>query len=214
MKRTPLLALFSGLSLAAFMLCGRSPMAFADGDVAIERIVCIRHGEKPAGDLGQLDCQGLNRALALPDVLISHYGKADFIFAPLTSLRTKKNAPSYSYIRPLMTIEPTAIRLGLPVNARFAFDDIDGLTGELAAPAYQRALVFVAWEHTELVEILRKLFSSLGADPGVIPHWEGDDFDSIYMVTVRSENGKRTIAFQHDHEGLNGMKTDCQQAEK
>jgi len=176
--------------------------------------VCIRHGEKPAKDLGQLDCQGLNRSLALPDVLISRYGKADFIFAPLTSLRTKKTGASYSYIRPLMTIEPTAIRLGLPVDARFAFDDLEGLTGELGAPAYQRALVFVAWEHTELVEMLKKLFNSLGADPGVIPHWEGDDFDSIYLVTIRSENGKRSVSFQQDHEGLNGMKTDCQPAEK
>jgi hypothetical protein len=214
MKRTPLPALLSGLSLAVFMLCMQSAAAGADGDVALERIVCIRHGEKPAKDLGQLDCQGLNRALALPEVLVSHYGKADFIFAPLTSLRTKKNAPSYSYIRPLMTIEPTAIRLGLPVDARFAFDDVDGLTGELVAPTYRRALVFVAWEHTELVEILRKLFTSLGADPAVIPHWEGDDFDSIYLVTVRSENGKRSVSFQHDHEGLNGMKTDCQPSEK
>ena len=210
MKRTPLPALLSGLILAIFMFCLQSAAPAADGDVAVERIVCIRHGEKPARDLGQLDCQGLNRALALPEVLISHYGKADFIFAPLTSLRTKKNAPSYSYVRPLMTIEPTAIRLGLPVDARFSFDDLDGLTGELVAPAYQRALVFVAWEHTELVEMLKKLFVSLGADSSVIPHWEGDDFDSIYLVTIRSENGQRSVSFQHDHEGLNGMKTDCQ----
>ena len=214
MKRTPLPALLSVICLAAFMLGIQSAATGADGDVAVERIVCIRHGEKPARDLGQLDCQGLNRALALPEVLISHYGKADFIFAPLTTTRTKKNGPSYSYVRPLMTIEPTAIRLGLPVDARFSFDDLDGLTGELVAPAYQRALVFVAWEHTELVEMLRKLFNSLGADPSVIPRWDGDDFDSIYLVTIRSENGKRSVSFEHDHEGLNGMKTDCQQAEK
>ena len=36
--------------------------------VAAERetIVFMRHGEKPPEGLGQLDCQGLNRALALP----------------------------------------------------------------------------------------------------------------------------------------------------
>jgi hypothetical protein len=214
MKRTPLSALISGLSLAVILFGIHSAAVGAEADAALERIVCIRHGEKPAKDLGQLDCQGLNRALALPDVLISHYGKADFIFAPLTSLRAKKNAPSYSYIRPLMTIEPTAIRLGLPVDARFAFDDIDGLTGELVAPTYRRALVFVAWEHTELVEMLKKLFSSLGADPAVVPHWEGDDFDSIYLITIRTENGNRSVSFQHDHEGLNGMKTDCEPKEK
>jgi hypothetical protein len=214
MKRTFFPPLLSGLSLAMFMLGFEGAAHGDDGGAAVERIVCIRHGEKPAKDLGQLDCQGLNRALALPKVLISHYGKADFIFAPLTSPRTKKNQPSYSYIRPLMTIEPTAIRLGLPVDARFAFDDIDALSGELTGPAYQRALVFVAWEHTELVEMLKKLFTSLGADPAAIPHWEGNDFDSIYLITIRSENGKRSVSFQHDQEGLNGMKTDCDLGEK
>ena len=214
MKRTPLHALLSGWSVALLILCAQRAPVRADADVAVERIVCIRHGEKPPKDLGQLDCQGLNRALALPDVLISHYGKAEFIFAPLTSPRQKKNAPAYSYIRPLMTIEPTAIRLGLPVDARFAFDDIGGLAGELVAPAYQRSLVFVAWEHTELVEMLKKLFTSLGADASVIPQWEGSDFDSIYLVTIRTENGKRSISFQRDREDLDGLKTDCQPAGK
>jgi hypothetical protein len=213
MKRAPFTSLLAGLNLAGLIFCIQTTAVRAD-DAAVERIVCIRHGEKPAKDLGQLDCQGLNRALALPDVLISHYGKADFIFAPLTAPRKKKNAPSYSYIRPLMTIEPTAIRLGLPVDARFAFDDVDGLTGELAAPAYKQALVFVAWEHTELVEILKKLLTSLGGDPAAIPQWDRDDFDSIYLITIRTENGKRTVTFQHDHEGLNGMKTGCEPAAK
>jgi len=36
---------------------------------AEETIVFFRHGEKPSAGLGQLTCQGLNRALALPDVL-------------------------------------------------------------------------------------------------------------------------------------------------
>jgi len=47
-----------------------------------ETIVCIRHGEKPPAGLGQLTCQGLNRALRLPQVLLTKYGKPDFIFAP------------------------------------------------------------------------------------------------------------------------------------
>jgi hypothetical protein len=38
-------------------------------DDAVETIVLVRHGEKPDKGLGQLDCQGLNRALALPPVI-------------------------------------------------------------------------------------------------------------------------------------------------
>ncbi len=49
--------------------------------ITTETIVFVRHGEKPAAGLGQLDCQGLNRALALPPV-IAAFGKVDAIFAP------------------------------------------------------------------------------------------------------------------------------------
>jgi len=82
--------------------------------------VLLRHGEKPPGGLGQLTCKGLNRALALPSVLIGRYGKPDFIYAPNPSMQVKDGRilPTYSYVRPLATIEPTAIRLGMPVNTQ------------------------------------------------------------------------------------------------
>jgi hypothetical protein len=49
---------------------------------AVETLVCIRHGEKPPGGLGQLTNRGLNRALALPKVLLGKYGHPQFVFAP------------------------------------------------------------------------------------------------------------------------------------
>src|SRR5271165_6976951 len=54
----------------------------APADADVETIVAIRHGEKPPEGLGNLSCRGLNRALALPNVLLSKYGKPEFIFAP------------------------------------------------------------------------------------------------------------------------------------
>lgn len=42
--------------------------------LADSTIVILRHGEKPGRGLGQLSCQGLNRALALPPILLSRYG--------------------------------------------------------------------------------------------------------------------------------------------
>lgn len=65
-----------------------------------ETIVLIRHGEKPADGLGQLSCQGLNRSLALPRVLISKFGKPAFIFAPNPKQQVKDQGCLYDYIRP------------------------------------------------------------------------------------------------------------------
>src|ERR1700730_4025255 len=51
-------------------------------DDAVETIVLVRHGEKPDKGLGQLDCQGLNRALALPPVIAKTFGRPSAVFAP------------------------------------------------------------------------------------------------------------------------------------
>src|ERR1017187_4021210 len=94
----------------------------------IETIVCIRHGEKTPTELGQLSVRGLNRSLALPEILLSKFGTPEFIFAPdpTKEIQSQGGQPPCS-IRPLATIEPTAIRCQLPVNTRFVFTDIAGL---------------------------------------------------------------------------------------
>ena len=46
-----------------------------------------------------------------------------------------------------MTIEPTAIRCGLPVNTQFGYREIKGLEDELEKPEYQNATILIAWEH-------------------------------------------------------------------
>jgi len=173
--------------------------------VSVETIVMIRHGEKPPADQGQITFQGLNRALALPDVLIGKYGRADFVFAPGTQHTITRNGVKYSYIRPLITIEPTAIRLGLPVSAEIPFDDIGALQVELLRPIYRNSLIFVAWEHHMLEQFVKNVVTESGGDPKTVPDWAWDDFDSIYVLKIRTEGEKKTITFQHDHEGLDGQ---------
>ena len=85
---------------------------------AEETIVFFRHGEKPSGGLGQLTCQGLNRALALPDVLRRKFGTPDYLYAPNPAVKISDPAGSFYYVRPLATIEPVAIRAGRSVNSQ------------------------------------------------------------------------------------------------
>jgi hypothetical protein len=120
----------------------------------------------------------------------------------------------YSYIRPLITIEPTAIRLHLPVNADFAYDDLDNLQKELLSPRYKSALVFVAWEHSELDLLVKHMMSALGGDPAMVPEWPGTDFDSIFVLKIRTEGEKRSIIFQKDKEGLDGLSTEEPEGKK
>ena len=107
----------------------------ADTPVAghpVETLVFVRHGEKPAQGFGQLDCQGLNRSLALPAVIAAKFGKPDAIFAPDPGQQKDDSGHPYYYVRPLATIEPTAIQFQLPVQTPYGFAQIDKLGAALA----------------------------------------------------------------------------------
>jgi hypothetical protein len=84
----------------AIFLAGAVVIPRADGETnsvsptslpgpSVETLVCIRHGEKPPGGLGQLTVKGLNRALALPKVLLAKYGRPQFVFAPSPNQKTE-----------------------------------------------------------------------------------------------------------------------------
>jgi broad specificity phosphatase PhoE len=206
------LALFSSLKLdGADPQQSGSPVP---SPTEVKTIVFLRHGEKPSIEIGQLSCQGLNRALALPRVLRSKFGKPDYIFAPATTRISTVGGTGSAYIRPLATIEPTAIELGMPVNTDFGYLDIHGLQSELTAQKYQNALIFVAWEHRELEKLVKHLVSEFHGNPDEVPHWKGKDFESLYIVRITSRDATKSISFTRDQEGLSNLSTDCPDAKQ
>ena len=184
-------------------------LVFAAGEVrAEETIVFFRHGEKPSGGLGQLTCQGLNRALALPTVLLAKYGTPDFLYAPNPAVKIQDPAGSFYYVRPLATIEPTAIRAGKSVNTNYGYSDIAGLKNVLITPTKADATLFVAWEHVQLQKVVQNIMNSYGGG-AVVPAWTTGDFDTLYVLRVDYTGGTITAQFQRDSEGLDGQPTIC-----
>ncbi|MGY5777945.1 hypothetical protein [Rhizobium sp. LEGMi135b] len=198
-------AVIAGL-LALVSLPSFAPLASA---AETQTIVFMRHGEKPEAGLGQLSCQGLNRSLALPPVLTKLFGKPAAIFAPDPSKRKKDSGVSYDYIRPLATIEPTAITLGMPVDTSFGYEDIDDLKSELKKPAYAGKLIFVAWEHKQIVDLTRELMSENGGDAKAVPKWHGKDFDSLYVLRIGGNQAASAATFEKMAEGLDGRSENC-----
>ena len=177
------------------------------GVTGTETIVFFRHGEKPPRGLGQLTPQGLNRALALSTLLPAKYGKPDFLLAPDPTLtHVTEGSSTFDYIRPLATIEPTAIALGMPVQTEFGFAQIDKLDAELSKPKYARSVLFVAWEHAYEQKAVADLVNQFAGDPKRVPHWKGTDHDSLYVVRITRAPGRpATVAFTLDHEGLDNL---------
>jgi hypothetical protein len=196
-------------TLAAVTFASTAVAAAPPPAGSTETLVFFRHGEKPANGYGQLTCQGLNRANALPPVLASKYGPAQYAFAPDPTVQIPDAAGSFYYVRPLATIEPTAISLGLPVNVRYGYTDVADLQSELLSSVYANTTVFVAWEHQYLQAAVQNILDQYGA--GVtVPTWASTDFDSIYVVRITNNSGTITAQFTHDYEGLNGLSSSCQ----
>ncbi|NLU15657.1 MAG: histidine phosphatase family protein [Serratia liquefaciens] len=179
--------------LAALLLLSQSALAQ-------ETLIFVRHGEKPANDSGQLTCKGLNRALALPDVLLDRYGKPDFIFAA-----GPKENKTGSSLRALSTIMPTAVRVGLPIGIQFHADDIAGLQQELLSDKYQNSRIFIAWEHKNLDKAVKNIVAARGGDASLVPEWPGSDFDSIFVVTLDQDK----VSFRQEPEGLTQLAQSC-----
>jgi len=186
--------------VAALVLCSQSAQAQ-------ETLIFVRHGEKPANNSGQLTCKGLNRALALPQVLLSRYGKPDFIFAA-----GPKENKSGSSLRALSTIMPTAVRAELPINIQFHADDIAGLEQELLSEKYQNSRVFIAWEHKNLDKAVKNIVAARGGDANQVPKWPGSDFDSIFVVTLDNSGGVNKVSFKQESEGLTQLAETCPSA--
>src|SRR6202522_3306035 len=176
---------------------------------AQETIVAIRHAEKPPASLGQLTCKGLNRALALPKVLIPRYGKPERIYAPDPGTRVGQLGNlSYSYVRPLMTIEPIAIQLELPVNALIGFKNVGQLRKELLVPENANSVVYLAWEHVYLNQFAKKLLKAYGKDPSIVPDWPNDEYDRIYVFRIKDVGSRKDLVFSVEPQGLTDSLSD------
>jgi len=186
---------------------GQTQEATKASDAKVETIIFIRHAEKPEAGLGQINCRGLNRALALPAVLTSKFGKLDQIYAPDPTGKVHDPAGAFDYLRPLATIEPTAIQLGMPVSCDYHYDQIKDLETELLSPERLGQVILVVWEHRFLNQMVKDLVQLKGGDPKQVPDWPGSEYDRIDILRIPAENGP--IAFAQDHENLNHLSDNC-----
>jgi hypothetical protein len=190
--------------IVATVLLTLAALPAAAAATRTETLLFIRHAEKQADDLGQLTCQGLNRSLALPAVL-RRYGKPDALFAPDPAQRNH----GYNYVRPLATIEPTAIALGMPINTDYAWNDIDGVSDVLTRSALQDATVWIAWEHKEAVKIMREIAQQDSEHHVDIPDWDSRDFDRISILTIQRNGPHTRIIYRQERQNLDNLPQTC-----
>ena len=211
-KHRAYVALPSLLATSALFLSLESSESRAQPVDGTQTLVFLRHAEKPEGGLGQLNCQGLNRAIDLSTLLPEKFGKADYVFAanPTRNVEEGELDNSYSYIRPLMTISPAAIKLGLPVNIEFSANDTSDLARELTADKYHNSTIYTAWSHGYLPELINKVAGkAVGEKQTITDDWASGDYDSLYVLTLTWHNGKASLQSHSYKQGLDNGQESC-----
>jgi len=189
--------------IALFVIGFSANLCFANTTV-----VMVRHGEKDLSDFGQLLCKGLNRSLMLGPVLLAKFGVPDAIYAPIPDFKKAENGAQYIDLRSVTTIEPYAIQLGQRVHTNWYWNDAVAVSDYLARQT--GGLHVFAWEHGQLTAIARALVGKLGGDPTVVPAWQDNDFDSIYVIRFgKNPDGSRFVTFDVGHENLNDLPISC-----
>lgn len=147
------------------------------------KLVFIRHGEKPLTG-SNLTCQGLNRALQLPAVLVKKFGIPQYLMVPALGLGdTTKHA------RMFQTIGPLAMRYNLPIATTHKEKDFEAIAADLKA---RKGTTIITWEHKAIPGIVKALGTSESLT------WPDDDYDTIWIVTFK--NGKAILT--KDKQGL------------
>jgi hypothetical protein len=160
-----------------------------DGVSSQLKVVIIRHAEKPdSGD--NLSCQGQNRALQLPNVLMQKFKKIKQIYVPALNL-----GKATTHVRMLQTATPLAIKYNLAINSQYGADDYDKVTSEILK---KKGTILMVWEHSAI----HSLVKAFGVKHP--PEWQDDDFDSIWEITFSEASVSLTI----EHEQLTPSK-DC-----
>ena len=190
--------------IALFVLFVTAAQAGAE-----QTIVFLRHGEKPTGGYGQLTCQGFNRSMALPSVLLAKFGTPKYLYAPNPANKITDSAGSFYYDRPLATLEPLAVKLTKDIWTKYAYTNISSLQSSLINANRDNTTTFVAWEHIYLQKAVQNIMNQYGGGV-IVPAWASTDYDSLYIVrlTYRSD-GTILATFEQDREGLDGQPTTC-----
>ncbi len=155
------------------------------------KIIIIRHGEKPK-DGDNLNCKGLNRALALPKVLVQKFGVPSYNYVPAVV----GSEGSTKHSRMFQTIAPLSVKYNLHINSLYNGKDSSGVAKDVLQ---KNGTVLIVWDHKSIVPLV----NAFGIHDYFLK-WQDDDFDSIWIVTFKS--GKAFLT--KDAEGLL-PKEDC-----
>jgi hypothetical protein len=141
------------------------------------KVMVMRHAEKRDDpDDPNLSDAGVARASALISWYPVTFGRPEFIIATAASRHSQ---------RPVQTVEPLALSLGIPIDTTFADQDYGALAKSVLSDSkYAEKSILICWHHGNIPGLLR----GLGIPDGAFPDpWDPRVFNLIIEADYASE---------------------------
>jgi broad specificity phosphatase PhoE len=138
--------------------------ASTDVPIRSERILLMRHAEKPADDSDpNLTAEGYHRAQELADFIPAKFGRPDYIFVAANSKKS---------MRPYETAVPLSQATKTPIDTSFRDKDFKQLAAALLQDdRFANKLVVVIWHHGNIPEFAHDLEAKDGSYPDEWPKY-------------------------------------------
>ncbi len=169
-----------------------------------ETLYIIRHAEAhplPYWSDGNYVCAGQWRALDLPNALRGKIGPQQVYSSDPAQPSPGTEGYSWSGVAPSLTVEPYAIANNLPYGLAASFDLSASNAPQLTSDfffnggKFSNQNVLLAWSYQFIQPMVNELVSSYfppDATTPPVPLWPGDDYDSMWTVTLDAE-GNLTV---------------------
>eukprot|EP00906_Rhabdomonas_costata_P029964 RCo042321 len=164
----------------------------AAGGASRRFIVVLRHGEKPVDNTtNSLSPLGLARSewmVRWADTELPEWVDGVRVTAVVTALPWLTG----EHVRPLQTVTPLSVALGLPI----LLADNPGMAASIAlsTTAKNNSCALVCWQHEDMQLLLQAMGHT-------VPEWDDLDFDLVYLLNVSSGNLQaRSLRWEHSEE--------------
>ena len=154
------------------------------------RIIILRHAEKTGIDTDPgLSQAGELRAAALSIAVPQYFGRIDHVIAAQSTEHS---------VRPLRTVEPLALELGIRVQQRWKTAQYRDLaTALFSEPEFEQRQVLVCWRH----KTLQQVAFALGAAEAEA--WPETEYNQTWVVELSGDHSTlRTLYQQLDGKEL------------
>lgn len=158
------------------------------------RILIIRHGEKPPEEekSKSLSSRGSQRALQLHELFEVSEKRPkplpipDFVFATAESKHSR---------RPIETVQRLVDQKKIPLNTRFADEEIVELAREIFLnQKYKGKVILISWHHGKAAALAKALHAANSPKD-----WDGEGvFDRVWEISYDA-NGKGSFANRPQH---------------